>query len=136
MGEIEIDETLPSGEVGVLNRNVDIAAADIVDKDVDGLCLREHLLAKIFAYLGLPDVGVKGPHAALAVPYLGCSTGEGVWIARDKDDVGACLRGGDRDDLAETATAARDQEALAVEMKLIEHGHVAVRGLLPRLHIS
>src|SRR6185503_15124807 len=51
--KIEIDETLPGFEIGVLDRHVEIAAADIVDEDVDGGGFGENAAAEIFAYGGL-----------------------------------------------------------------------------------
>jgi len=59
MGEIEIDELLPGLKVGVLDRHVEIAAAHIVDEDVDRPGLREHALAEVLAQLWLGDVAGK-----------------------------------------------------------------------------
>ena len=64
MREIEIDEAPPLGDLGALNRKVDIAAADIVDKDIDWRDLRERALAEVLAVGGVGDVSGKGPRLA------------------------------------------------------------------------
>ena len=128
MREIEIDVPAPGREVGVLDRNVDIAAADIVDENIDRRRLGEHAPAKILACRGLSDVGRKNPGLALAFPHLAGGPGEGFGVARDKQDVGARLRGGKRDRTAEATAAPRDQYALAVQSEAIEHGHVVLPG--------
>ena len=126
MREIEIDEAPPSREVGALNRNVDIAAADIVDENIDGRRLREHPPAKILACRGLGDVGGEGPGLALAFTHLAGGPGEGVGVARDKKRSAPASAAASAITPAEAAAAARDQKALAVQSEAIEHGHVAI----------
>ena len=87
MREIEIDVALPGCEVGVLDRDIDIAAADIVDENIDGRRFGEHAPAQILACRGLSDVGGEGPGLALAFAHFIGGPGEGVGVARDKNHV-------------------------------------------------
>jgi hypothetical protein len=49
MGEIDIDESPPGRKVGVLDGDIDIAAADIVDENIDVAPFGERLPAKVLA---------------------------------------------------------------------------------------
>jgi len=92
MRKIEIDEPLPSDEVRVLDRNVDVAAADMVDENIDGGRFRERSPAKILACRRLANVGGKGPGLALAFSHFVGGSSECVVVARDKYNVGARFR--------------------------------------------
>src|SRR5262249_57768519 len=70
VGEVEIDEALPGFEVGVFDRHVEVAAAHVVDQDVDGPGLRKHALAELLAQLRLSDIAGKGPGLAATLPYF------------------------------------------------------------------
>ena len=73
---------------------------------------------------GSRDVRGEGPCLAAALAHLVGGSGERFGIARDEHDVGARLRGGERDRAAEAAAAAGDQNALAVQPEAVEHSHV------------
>src|SRR5262245_31399021 len=128
--EIEIDEALPGLELGILDRRIDLAVADIVDQNVDRPSFRKHALAKAFAQGGPGDIAGKRPGLAPARSYLVRRLGQRVRVARVQHDIGACLRRCQRDGPADAAAAARNEQAPAVEAEPIEHVHGKIRGLL------
>ena len=122
VGEIEVDEALPGLEVGVLDRHVEIASADIVDEDVDRPRLREHACAEVLARAGSGDVARQRsrPCGRARAPHRRSCARAGR-VAAIQHDVGARLCGRQRDDPAEAAAAAGDEKALAVQPEAIEH---------------
>ena len=110
-------------EVGILDRHVEIAPADIVDEDVDRAGLREHAVAEVLADGRIGNIGGKGPGLAPALPHLVGGFCKRLRIARVQHDVGAGLGRGKRDHPPEAAAAAGDEQALAVQPESIEHVH-------------
>src|ERR1700722_9469332 len=70
MRQIEVNEAPPGREVGILDRNVDITPADIVDENVDCAPFAERAAAKILACRGFGNIGHEGPGFSTALPYL------------------------------------------------------------------
>ena len=84
-----------------------------------------------------PVAATPGWSVKDVVAHLAGGLREGVRVARVQDDVGAGLRGGKRDDPAEAATPAGDEQALAVQPEAIEHVHGCFHGpFLPPDHIT
>jgi hypothetical protein len=123
MRKIEIDQSPPTCEIGVLDRNVDITSADIVDENIDGRPLAERAAAKVLACCGFGNIGREDPGFATALAHLGGGSGKRVRIARDKHDIGASLCGCERNRSAESPAAPRDKDAFAVQPELVEHRH-------------
>ena len=123
-------KSAPIGELRTLDRHIKIAAADVVDQNIDRRPLSEYSLAEVLAHRGLRNVGFKGPRPAPAFPHLAGSLGERVRVARHQNDVGARLRRRKRYDPAEPAAAACDKKALAVDPEAIKHVHATPRAVL------
>jgi hypothetical protein len=126
MREIEIDKLPPSREVGVLDRDVDISAADIVDENVDRRPFGERAPAKVLADCGVGDISREGPGFSIALPHLVSRSGEGLRIARDKHDIRPGIRCSQRNRSAEPPAAPGDKNAFAVQPELVEHAHDAI----------
>src|SRR5262249_4262039 len=123
MGQVEVDEFLPGVEIGVLNRDVEIAAPDIVDQDVDRPRFGEHAVAQVFAYRGLCDVAGKRRDLPPALAYFGRGLSQCVGVTGVEDDVGARFRQGECYGAAEAAAAAGNESALSDQAEFIKHGH-------------
>ena len=124
MREIGVDEALPGRKVGFLDGDVDIAAADIVDENVDGRPLGEGFRAKLLAGRWVGDIGCEGPDFSIAFAHFVGGSRKRVRIARDKHHIGAGFCGGKRNRAAEATAASRDKNTFAVEPELVEHRHI------------
>ena len=125
MREIVVHEALPGLKVGVLHRDIEIAAADIVDQDIDRPGFLQHLCAKRLANLGDRDIRRIGPGLASAFAHFGGGFGQGFRIARIKHHIGTGLGRRQGDDTPKSTAATGDKQAFAVQPKAVEYSHAS-----------
>ena len=109
MGEIEINESLPSLQVGFFHRHVKISSADIVDQDIDWSGFGQNAGAKCLAGFGIGHVSGKCPGLATPVADFGSGALESRQFPGIQHDIGTCFGCRQGDDPAKALAPASDK---------------------------
>ena len=103
--------------------NVDQAAADIVDQDINRSVLRDDIQALQFRGLGIGKIRLDFHGLPAERPDVIGSGLEAFCVASREHNISAGFRDGQCHLAPQPPTTARDEKSLALQFKSIQHAH-------------